>query len=197
MRLGKIVSSESHLQYRCQVYTRGEVPDPPSPDDYGLGTYVTVALGDGRTLVGVVCDTLLHNPEYAAFGPRLSTPEETAVFSPDYVDEARTLLCIIAIGFIDGDVCHHDPPPVAPLLNSEVLRMSPEQVQRFHQNGSEVRLGYLPLLISMARNTPVMTQTILHLLSRLQETFPDEPAGTRLRLVRQNLSWQFRVLSLT
>ncbi|NPV07231.1 MAG: hypothetical protein HPY83_04605 [Anaerolineae bacterium] len=196
MRLGKIVSSYSHLQYRCQIYTRGEVPDPPAPDDYGLGTYVTVPLGDDRSLVGIVCDTLLHNPEYAVYGPRLSTPEETTVFSPDYLDEARTLVSIIAIGYVDSSGCHHDPPQTAPLLNSEVLRMSPEQVRKFHHADDQVRLGYLPLLIALARTTPVMTQTILRLLTTLEEAFPDGPASTRLRLVRQNLSWQFRVLSL-
>lgn len=198
MRLGKIVSSDSHLQYRCQVYTRHEAEPCPSPEDFGLGTYVRVPLGADppRSLVGIVYDTLLHNPDYGAFSPRLSSAEDLPVFSPDYLDETRTLVSIVVVGFTDGDRCCHDAPAAAPPVNSEVHGMDPGEVCLFHRNGDEVSLGYLPLLIAIARTNPVMTQTILRVVQSLQELFPDGAAGMRLRLVRQNLSWQFRVLSL-
>jgi len=197
VRLGKIVSSESHLQYHCHVYTRYETDVAPRPDDYGLGNYVGVPLEGGRLLVGIIYDTRLHNPDYGAFGPRLSTEDELTVFSPDYVAETRTLVDIIVVGFVDEKgYLHHDAPQVAPLANTEVHLLSDEKIRSFHQSGQEVKLGYLPLLIALARTTPVMTQTILKVLARLQQVFPDCPASVRLRLVRQNLSWQFRVLSM-
>ena len=197
MQLGKIVSSESHLQYLCQVYSTHEIDVAPRPDDYGLANYVAVPLDDGRTLVGIICDTRLHNPDFGVFGPRLSSEEELAIFSPDYLAETRTLVSIILVGHLDESGSpHHDAPQVVPEVNAEVYLMSDEEVRAFHQDGEQVRLGYLPLLIALARTTPVMTQTILKILQRLQMVFPTGPASMRLRLVRQNLSWQFRVLSM-
>lgn len=197
MRLGKIMSSESHLQYHCQVYGRGEVESPPAPDHYGLGNYVTIPTGDGRHLVGVIYDTRLHNPAFGAFGPRLSSDEDLAIFSPDYVAETRTLVNVIVVGSIDAlGTAYHDAPEVAPVVNAEVALMEDGMVRAFHLAGGQVSFGYLPLLIALARTTPVMTYTILKVLQRLQRLFPDGPASMRLRLVRQNLSWQFRVLSM-
>jgi len=197
MRLGKITSSESHLQYHCQVYSAHEVDIAPRPDDYGLGNYVAVPLKDGRVLVGIIYDTRLYNPDFGAFGPRLSSEHELRVFSPDYMADIRTLVDIIVVGYLGADASpDHDAPQVAPEANTEVYLMDDHQVRAFHRAGDEVRLGYLPLLIALARTTPVMTQTILRVLQRLQQVFPDGPASLRLRLVRQNLSWQFRVLSM-
>ncbi|MGQ9553832.1 MAG: hypothetical protein ACUVWR_06955 [Anaerolineae bacterium] len=197
MRLGKITSSESHLQYNCQIYSQHEVESAPRPDDYGLGNYVTVPLGDGRLLVGIIYDTRLYNPDFGAFSPRLSSEQELPVFSPDYVADTRTLVNIIVVGYLDVDGSpYHDAPQVAPLVNTEVHLMNDAQIRAFHQASEEVKLGYLPLLIALARTTPIMTQTILRILQRLQQVFPDGPASMRLRLVRQNLSWQFRVLSM-
>ena len=151
MRLGKIVASESHLQYQCQIYGPHEIGEAPEPDDYGLGNYVSVPLSDGRALVGIIYDTRLHNPDYGAFSPRLSSERELQVFSPDYLLEVRTLVSIILVGYFDAaGLAFHDAPQVAPLVNSEVLLMRDEDVRSFHQAQAEVRLGYLPLLIALS-----------------------------------------------
>ena len=197
MKLGRIVASESHLQYLCQVYSSHEVERVPAADDYGLGNYVSVPLDGERHLIGIICDTRLHNPDYGAYGPRLSAEEEMPVFSPDYVTETRTLVSIVAVGYLDAGGCpHQDAPPVAPLVNAEVHSLRDEDIRRFHEWGGEVKLGYLPLLVALARTASVMTQVILRVLSRLQEVFPEGPASIRLRVVRQNLSWQLRVQSM-
>lgn len=199
MLLGKITSSESHLQYHCQIFSQSEIAFPPTADEYGLGTYVSVPIGaDGRRLVGIIYDTRLHNPSFGAFGPRLSSEEELAIFSPDYVSEVCVLVNVIVIGSIlaDGSI-YQDAPEVAALVNSEVHRMDADEVRAFHVADGEVHLGYLPLLTSLARTTPVMTHTILKVLERLQGLFPDGAPSMRLRLVRQNLSWQFRVQSMS
>ena len=38
--IGKIVRSESHVRYTCQVSGQGEVARPPSPADYAFGSFV-------------------------------------------------------------------------------------------------------------------------------------------------------------
>jgi hypothetical protein len=42
--IGKIVGSESHVRYTCQVFTPGEVAMPPQPLDYAFGNFVRVPL---------------------------------------------------------------------------------------------------------------------------------------------------------
>ena len=173
MLLGKITSSESHLQYHCQVYTHGEVDDVPAADQYGLGTYVTVPAGGDLSLVGIIYDTRLYNPAFGTLGPRLSSEGELAVFSPDYLSEVATLVNLVVVGSlaIDG-TASQDAPEVAATVNAPVHRMASEDILAFHMNGDEVRLGYLPLLISLARTAPVMTLTILKVLDRLQAPSP-------------------------
>jgi len=195
--LGKIISSQSHLQYSCQVFTHGEVEEAPSAEEYGLGTYVSIPVSDDRCLVGIIYDTRLHNPAFGSLGPRLSSEEDLAVFSPDYLSEVAVLVSVVVVGSLTADgVARQDAPDVAATVNAPVQRMSDEDILAFHSEADEVRLGYLPLLISLARTSPVTTLTLLKVLDRLETLFPEGPANMRLRLVRQNLSWQFRVLSM-
>jgi hypothetical protein len=42
--IGKIVRSESHVRYICQIFSPGEVPAPPEPADYAFGTFVRIPL---------------------------------------------------------------------------------------------------------------------------------------------------------
>lgn len=42
--IGKIVRSESHVRYTCQVYAPGEVARAPEPLDYAFGSFVRIPL---------------------------------------------------------------------------------------------------------------------------------------------------------
>jgi hypothetical protein len=42
--IGKIVRSESHVRYSCQVYAPGEVARAPEPADYAFGNFVRIPL---------------------------------------------------------------------------------------------------------------------------------------------------------
>jgi hypothetical protein len=42
--IGKIVRSESHVRYTCQVYGPGEIADPPEPADFAFGSFVRTPL---------------------------------------------------------------------------------------------------------------------------------------------------------
>ncbi|MFZ1769266.1 MAG: hypothetical protein WAU00_08720 [Caldilinea sp.] len=42
--IGKIVKSNSHIDYVCQVFGVGETPLPPTPEDYCFGAFVAVEL---------------------------------------------------------------------------------------------------------------------------------------------------------
>jgi hypothetical protein len=122
VELGKIVKSDSHVRYVCQVYGAGEVAGPPRPEDFAFGAFVRVPLRAGVAdvaalapfapgadalapstaadtwAVGVVYDTLLVNPAFGTLGPRLSNDDQVRLFSPDYLSERATLINILLLG---------------------------------------------------------------------------------------------------
>jgi hypothetical protein len=125
IELGKIVKSDSHVRYICQIFGAGEVAAPPHPVDFGFGSFVRVplraspappdiaVLAPARVAtsdalvpaaqgdiwaVGVVYDTILVNPAYGTLGPRLSNDIQVELFSPDYLTERAVLVSILLLG---------------------------------------------------------------------------------------------------
>ncbi|HEY7343154.1 MAG TPA: hypothetical protein VH591_19935 [Ktedonobacterales bacterium] len=130
--IGKIVGSESHVRYTCQVFGPGEVAAPPDPAAYAFGGFVRlplrtalpaadVAALEPRTTaamqsdaltpvpaqplwaVGLIYDTILVNPAFGTLGPRLSNDEQLAIFSPDYLAERAVLVSILVLGTMSGE----------------------------------------------------------------------------------------------
>ncbi|HLZ22906.1 MAG TPA: hypothetical protein VKQ30_12360 [Ktedonobacterales bacterium] len=128
LSIGKIVRSESHVRYTCQIYGPGEVATPPQPSDYAFGCFVRIPLriGPARAdilgfpalpaadvapvaggvngapfgawAVGLIYDTILLNPAFGTLGPRLSNEDQVALFSPDYLTERAVFVSILLLG---------------------------------------------------------------------------------------------------
>ena len=191
MRIGKIVKSNTHVDYVCQVYGPGEVADPsPSPADYAFGTFVRVGLADeGSYLVGLIYSTILMNPEFGNLGPRLSPPAELEVFSPDYLREQATLVGIVAVGQMTPDGPQQGVPLLAATVGAEVETMTADEVQSFHQTGQGLSLAYAPLLL--AQGDPLIPHLLLNVVNRLEALFPDQ--ARQLAVLRSNLAWKAAV----
>ena len=188
MPIGKLVKSNTHTDYVCQVYGPAEVEAPPAPADYAFGTFVRIPLqGTDRALVGLIYDTILLNPDFGSLGPRLSPAADLALFSPDYLAEKVTLVGITVLGTLAavGAATHGVPGP-AGQIDVLVERMDEEEVQRFHAApGGGVRLGYVPLLLALG--SPLARHLVLHVVDRLQALYPEQ--GTCLRVLRGQMAW--------
>src|SRR2546428_1112693 len=123
MFIGKIVKSDSHINYVCQIYGPREVEVEPGPADYAFGRFVRVAIRseqsdsddphsdlnlalgisqDPKTYaVGVIYDTILLNPAFGSLGPRLSNETQVELFSPDYISEKAVLIYVMVLGMIE------------------------------------------------------------------------------------------------
>ena len=124
MYIGKIVTSESHINYVCQIYGPREAEYEPTPADYAFGRFVRVAIrseqaGSGfgdenlvdRALgidyspktyaIGVIYNTILLNPAFGSVGPRLSNETQVELFSPDYISEKAVLIHIMVLGMLE------------------------------------------------------------------------------------------------
>ncbi|NLD42980.1 MAG: hypothetical protein GX657_05740 [Chloroflexi bacterium] len=190
MVIGKIASSSSHIAYVCQVASRGEADLVPRPQDYGFGTFVGIERADGSSLVGVISDTTLLNPEFGSLGPRLSPRDDLGVFSPDYLEEKLTLVAIVVLGAVaaDGTVLQ-GVPPVAAEIDAAVRRLAVDEVVAFHTGAGGVALGYVPLLTSLP--SPLAPHLLLQIIEGLRGLFPQD--AQRLSVLADNLAWKARV----
>ncbi len=189
--IGKIVKSNTHIDYVCQVYNPGEIDPCPEPSDYGFGTFVAIHLGNDESaygqLVGVIYNTLLMNPDFGNLGPRLSPRQELEVFSPDYLEETATLVGIIALGWIDADGnSRQGVPALAATVNNRVTILGDDALHDFHRDGGNVSLHYVPVLLS--QNNPLVPPLIINMVEQLEALFPDQ--RDRLELMRNNLAWK-------
>lgn len=162
MFIGKIVKSDSHINYVCQIYGPHERDVDPGPADYSFGRFVRVAIRSTQTdnsntpfdlalgldqepvtyAVGVIYDTILVNPEFGTLGPRLSNETQVELFSPDYISEKAVLIYIMVLGMMElrqrseGNTevlsVMHGVPSLSLELGSQIETMDDKEVQAFH-----------------------------------------------------------------
>lgn len=193
MVIGTIVKSNSHISYLCRVYGKLETDVLPRPEQFAFGTFVTFepVEGSGLRLVGVVRDTVLLNPEYGNLGPRLSSTEELAVFSPDYLNEKGVLVDVLVLGWEEAGRAYHTIPALAAQVGTRVETLPETEVHDFHRDAHEKFLmGYLPRLLT--RNDPMIPSLLLAVLERLEPAFPDQQRV--IAVLKNNLAWKAHVV---
>ncbi|MDQ2904046.1 MAG: hypothetical protein M3Y81_10875 [Chloroflexota bacterium] len=171
MFIGKIVKSDSHINYVCQIYGPREVEIEPSPADYAFGRFVRIAVRSEQSddphseldlalgisleprtyAVGVIYDTILLNPAFGSLGPRLSNETQVELFSPDYISEKAVLIYVMVLGMIEQRMTAdgasevlstmHGVPLLSLELGSEIETMTDEEVCAFHFFGDGGRAG--------------------------------------------------------
>jgi hypothetical protein len=195
--IGKIVKSNTHVDYVCQVYNANEVAHAPQPTDYCFGGFVVIVLNgadgapssaSGGALIGVIYNTLLLNPDFGNVGPRLSPQADVAVFTPDYLAETATLVGILALGWMDGAGRYYQGvPTLAASVNNAVHCLDEAGLRHFHQDRTgRLALRYAPLLL--AQKSALAVPLMINIVDRLDELFPS--AHGQLKLMRNNLAWK-------
>jgi hypothetical protein len=189
--IGKIVKSNTHVDYVCQVYSANEVAECPQPKDHCFGGFVSILLDDSGTsgqLVGVIYNTLLMNPDFGSLGPRLSPHDDVAVFTPDYLEETATLVGVLALGWMDSAGRYHQGvPALAATINNAVHCLTEEGVRLFHQDqAGRLALRYTPLLLG--QRSALTMPLLINIVDRLGDLFPAQ--RSQLNLMRNNLAWK-------
>ena len=190
--IGKIVKSNTHIDYICQIYGANEQIYTPEPSDYSFGTFVSIRLentnGGVERLIGVIYNTLLVNPDFGNLGPRLSPRSELEVFAPDYIAETATLVGIIMLGWCDTTGYYYQGiPALAAAINSTVHCLDEQELYNFHcDDDDQPCLRYMPILL--AQRDPLVPQLLMTLIDRLSSLFPN--SVRQLRVMRNNLAWK-------
>ena len=188
--LGKIVKSNAHTDYVCQIYGLNEYDPVPEPEQYALGTFVKIELAPGEQgapyLVGLIYDTVLLNPEFGRLGPRLSPESELISFTPDYLSERAVLVGITAIGRVRANGEPIQGVPRLAAKNDALVRgISPEEIVHFHTATRKLDLAYLPLLVKLDNSLAYHLGRIV--LLRLMDLLPDYRDA--LDVLEDDLGW--------
>ncbi len=194
MRLGKVVKSNSHCDYVVELDDSLSVQFPPQADDYGFGAFVKLEDNPGRHwAVGLIYNTQLFNPQFLSNGPRLSSDPDP-LFTPDQINETRTLLGIVLIGTLEdkGDRAHgvHGIPRCVVPVNTPVSVMDNEEIFRFHLNGDHRPqfCYYTHLLRSGGTFASDLTQQVLAQL--INSDFFHGSDRRALEILYKELSWK-------
>jgi len=189
MKIAKIVKSNSHVDYVGRVIDSLDAAEPPAAEDYGFAQFVSLPLENKEEIVGVIYNSILINPDYANYGPRLSPKPELGGFSPDYLNEQGLLIGILLFGTTDknGKVSHGIPRRVA-AAGQDVYKIDASDVKRFHSDENEcLQLHYYSQIVAHAGlfATPLL-EAIIEQLS-LDCSDDDKK---RLGVLKQSLTWQ-------
>ena len=189
MKIAKIVKSNSHIDYIGRIIDELDTAAPPRVEDYGFAQFVSLPFGDETEIVGVIYNSLLVNPEYAHYGPRLSPKPELGSFSPDYLNEQGFLIGILLLGTINGEgrILHGVPRRVVP-AGQDVYKIETGEVKKFHTDENDcLQIHYYSQIVAHAGLFAVpLLEAIIEQLS-LDCSAEDEK---RLGVLKQTLAWQ-------
>lgn len=189
MKIAKIVSSNSHIDYVGRVLDALDVAAPPNAEDFGFGQFISLEFADKTRIIGIIYDSVLVNPDYSNFGPRLSPKPELQNFSPDYLNEQGVLIGILLLGLIDaeGEILHGVPRRVVP-AGQEIYKIGSEDIKKFHTDKNDcLQIHYYSQIVAHAGLFAVpLLESIIEQLS-LDCTDSDKQ---RLGVLKQTLAWQ-------
>ena len=190
MQIAKIVKSNSHVDYVARVFDALETAAPPAVSDYRFGQFVTIANGanSDRSVIGVIYNSQLLNPEYGNYGPRLATPSErNAVFSPDYLNEQGVLIGLLLVGWRDAQGYRQGLPREVLPVNAAVETLDDDAVRAFHHRNDALELSYYPHVTTHAG---FFAFALLNEIADQLERLTDERNQARLQVLRKSLQWQ-------
>ncbi|MEB3335837.1 MAG: hypothetical protein VKJ46_00120 [Leptolyngbyaceae bacterium] len=199
MQLGKVVKSNSHCDYVVQLDDNMSVLYPPKAEDYGFGCFVKLETEQRHWAVGLIYNSQLFNPMFLNSGPRLSS-EPDPLFTPDLINETRTLLWTVLIGTMETQAGQtygvHGIPSVVVPVNTPVSTMNTEEIYRFHLNQSDRPqfCYYSHLLRSGGTFASELTQRVLKEL--IQSNLFHGADQRALEILCKELSWKNTIAAM-
>jgi hypothetical protein len=189
MKIAKIVSSNSHIDYVGRVIDSLDVAAPPNSKDFGFGQFVALPADENENIIGVIYDSVLINPEYSNYGPRLSPKPALGSFSPDYLNEQGFLIYILLLGTIDESdkILHRVPRRVVP-AGQDVLKIEAEDVRKFHTDEKGcLQIHYYSQIVAHAG---LFATPLLEIIIEQLTLDCSEDDKKRLSVLKQTLAWQ-------
>ena len=199
VRIGSIISSNSHLDYVVEVFKERDCDRPPElhEREFGQPVFIKKTInGTEHAVMGVIYDTQLVDPDQGRTGPRLAQDDQ-AQFTPGYIEERTTLTGVALLGtaVITEDRTIAEPTHQMPRWTLEVddtvFHCPDELTIDFHTVEGQIQLAYIDRLVDIAGD--LGAEVIIALIDRLRRMLPDDDQSQRvLDVVEQNIQWQAR-----
>jgi len=199
VRIGSIVSSNSHLDYVVEVYKDRDCDRPPELHEREFGQPVFIKKtvdGTEHAVMGVIYDTQLVDPDQGRTGPRLAQDDQ-AQFTPGYIQERTTLAGVALLGTAeiteDGELKNptHQMPRWTLEVEDTVFQCPDQAMVSFHSVDEQIQLAYMDRLLDIAGD--LGSEVIVSLIDRLRRMLPDDDTNQRvLDVVEKNVQWQAR-----
>ncbi len=199
VRIGSIVSSNSHLDYVVEIFKERDCDRPPELHEREFGQPVFIKKtvnGTEHAVMGVIYDTQLVDPDQGRTGPRLAQDDQ-AQFTPGYIEERTTLAGVALLGTApitdDRTIANpsHQMPRWTLEVEDTVFHCPDELTANFHTVDGQIQLAYIDRLVDIAGD--LGAEVIVALIDRLRNTLPDDDQSQRvLDVVEQNIQWQAR-----
>lgn len=192
-KLGTVVKSNSHCDYVVQLNTDRDVIKPPTVSDYGFGQFVTLDTEQQHWAVGIIYNSQLFNPAFLSNGPQL-TGAPDPLFTPDLIQETKTLLNIVLVGSLasqgEHTFGHHGIPRNVVPVNTPVYRMDAQRRHQFHLDAEHrPQFKYYGHLLNCGGTFATqLTQQVLTELSA-SGLFSDEDQRA-LQILCKELTWK-------
>ncbi len=196
-KIGKVIGSNSHIDYTCEIYRKRDKDNPPTPADHSFGQFVYIEKEiDGKNihLIGVIYDSQILDPDQGRTGPKLAEPHEQELFHPSYIEEKMTLAGIALLGYCevdDDEFCsnEHCVPPWTIEIDDIVRTLSDKDFLKFHEVDGEINLGYYQNLMELAG--PFGTDLLSKIIDQLKDMKPDEEKT--LEVIQKNIEFSKRI----
>jgi hypothetical protein len=187
MKIAKIVGSNSHIAYFARVLDGRDTDAVPGADDYGFGKFVSITF-DNETIVGVICDSRLVNPEYSNYAPRMNPTPALGELKRDLVDEQKALVGILLLGSVKDGKTEQDIPRRVVPSGQFVYTMEPEAIADFHRSGDgAIQMHYFSNLIAQSGSLAIpLAKTIIEQLNPHCSEFDRQ----RLAVMTSALTWK-------
>jgi hypothetical protein len=199
VRIGSIISSNSHLDYVVEVYKERDCDRPPELHEREFGQPVFIKKtvdGTEHAIMGVIYDTQLVDPDQGRTGPRLAQDDQ-AQFTPGYIEERTTLIGVALLGTAeitdDGELQNptHQMPRWTLEVEDTVFKCPDQVTMAFHSIDEQIQLAYMDRLLDIAGD--LGSEVIVSVIDRLRRMLPDDDQNQRvLDVVEQNVQWQAR-----
>ena len=199
VRIGSIISSNSHLDYVVEVFKERDCDRPPElhEREFGQPVFIKKTInGTEHAVMGVIYDTQLVDPDQGRTGPRLAQDDQ-AQFTPGYIEERTTLTGVALLGtaVITENRTIAEPTHQMPRWTLEVddtvFHCPDELTIDFHTVEGQIQLAYIDRLVDIAGD--LGAEVIIALIDRLRRMLPDDDQSQRvLDVVEQNIQWQAR-----
>jgi hypothetical protein len=188
MKIALILSSNSHLDYIARIIDKADSSDAPEAGDYGFAQFVKMPFNGEDAIIGVMYNSLLINPDYANFGPRLSPRSENTAFSPDFLNEQGIMIGILPLGSSENGKAFQGIPRRILSPGQEVFAMAKDEIADFHRSSDgSMNIHYFSQIQTHAG---LIGASLIEAILGQLDQMAGEKDKSRLNVLKESLIWQ-------